>query len=107
MRTANNFSKLVHVARTFLSAKRNGEWEEVDTSKFLAPIAEHYFGHISRRHFGLPKSKHASPRKLEQVLETKRWMKTKLAAQGFATHELRLMKQSLTITLVTGEKEPS
>ena len=97
----------VRVKRTFLTAKRNGKWAEVDSSKFLAPIAEHYFGHISRRNFGLRTSKHASPRRLAKVQETKRWLKAKLAAQGFETQQLRLMEQKLTITLVTGEQGAS
>jgi hypothetical protein len=94
----------VRVKRTFLTAQRNGEWAEVDSSKFLAPIAEHYFGYISRRDFGIRKSKRASPLKLAKVQETKRWMKAKLASQGFETQQLRLMEQKLTITLVTGEQ---
>lgn len=105
--TVNINNGKVRVKRTFLTAMRNGEWQEVDSSKFLAPIAEHYFGHITRRNFGFPKTKRGARNKQEEVAETKRWMKAKLAAQGFETHEVRLMEQSLTITLVTGKQTPS
>jgi hypothetical protein len=93
----------VPAQRTYLAAKRNGKWEEVDVSRFLAPVAVHYFAGIARRNFGFPKSKSATPLQLEQAAETKRWMRAKLAAQGFETKQLRLMKQSMTITLASGE----
>jgi hypothetical protein len=97
----------VRARRTFLTAKRNGEWEEVDLAEFLAPVADHYLGRIVKRDFGFPRRKHASPLKLAQVEETKRWMRSKLAAQGFETHELSLMEQSMTITLATGKQSRS
>lgn len=97
----------VPAQRTFLTAKRNGKWEEVDASKFLAPVSAHYITRIARRDFGFPKSKRATPLEREQAAETRRWMKAKLAAQGFETKQLRLMKQSMTITLASGNRSNS
>lgn len=97
----------VPARRTYLAAKRNGKWEEVDASKFLAPVAVHYLAGIARRDFGFPDAKSATPLQLEQAAETKRWMRAKLAAQGFETQELRLMKQSMTITLASGKRTHS
>lgn len=97
----------VRARRTFLTAMRNGKWEEVDISRFLAPIAEHYLGRIAKRDFGFPRSKSASPLELAQAAETKRWMRAKLAAQGFESQKLNLMQQTMTITLATGEQTRS
>jgi hypothetical protein len=97
----------VSAQRTFLTAKRNGKWEEVDVGKFLAPVAVHYFSGIARRDFGLRKSKTATPLQLERATETKRWMKARLAAQGFEPKQLRLMRQSMRITLASGKHSHS
>ncbi len=97
----------VSLSRTYLTAKRNGSWEEVDTRQLMAPIAQHYFEHMTRRGFGLSLRKNPSPRRREEVAETKRWMRDKLAAQGFATSHLRVMKQKVTVTLQSGEQRRS
>jgi hypothetical protein len=97
----------VPMSRLFLTAKRNGKWEEVDVAKFMAPISKHYFGHVAGRGFGFPKSRRASPRQLEQAAQTKRWMKAKLTAQGFETKELRVMSEKLTVALPSGKQTGS
>ena len=97
----------VPTSRTFLTARRNGEWQEVDVDKFMAPIAEHYFSRIARRDFGLPGTRRASPAKQKRVAATKRWMKAKLAAQGFEAQQMRLMSERMTIALSSGKRASS
>jgi hypothetical protein len=90
-----------------LTAQRNGEWQEVAVDKFMAPIAEHYFSRIARRHFGFASARHASSAQREQAAATKRWMKAKLAAQGFETKQLRVMRETMTIALSSGKRVSS
>lgn len=97
----------VRAHRTFLTGKRSGKWEEVDIGAFLAPIAKHHFRHIARRSFGLRQSPDATSLERAQADETKRWMQARLAAQGFDTGQVRLMKQSMTVTLATGKRTRS
>jgi hypothetical protein len=97
----------VSINRSYPTAKRHGEWEEVDVSQFLTPIAGHYFGRIAGRNFGLSGSPSASPEERERIAQTRSWMKARLAAQGFETGEIRLMSQKVTIALSSGKRSAS
>jgi hypothetical protein len=62
---------------------------------------------MSRLFLTAKKSKDASPQQLERAAETKRWMKAKLAAQGFETHQLRVMSEKMRIALPSGKRSNS
>jgi hypothetical protein len=94
----------VPVSRTVLTARRNGDWQTVDVPEFMFPIASHYFTRIASRDFGFPRSKDASAQERENAATTKRWMRARLAAQGFATTSIRVVVEHLTIALPSGER---